>query len=67
MPTHLLTMAHCVGHSDFFKNNRMFQETYPDTVIDRFKSSGKRVKKYMEDPNIGIEAVGKNIKMLVML
>jgi stage V sporulation protein R len=20
MPTHLLTMAHCVGHSDFFKN-----------------------------------------------
>ena len=23
---HILTMAHCVGHSDFFKNNRMFAD-----------------------------------------
>ena len=59
MPTHILTMAHCVGHSDFFKNNRMFAETGADTVIDRFKAAGKRVKKYMEDPNIGIDAVEK--------
>ena len=59
MATHILTMAHCVGHSDFFKNNRMFSETGPDTVIDRFKNAGKRVKKYMEDPNIGVEAVEK--------
>jgi len=59
MPTHILTMAHCVGHSDFFKNNRTFSETSPDTVIDRFKSAGKRVSKYMEDPNIGIEKVEK--------
>ncbi len=50
MSTHILTMAHCVGHSDFFKNNRMFKETGADTVISRFKSAGKRVKKYMEDP-----------------
>ena len=57
MPTHILTMAHCVGHSDFFKNNRMFAETGADTVIDRFKSAAKRVKKYMEDPNIGVENV----------
>ncbi len=57
MSTHILTMAHCVGHSDFFKNNRMFKETGADTVISRFKSAGKRVKKYMEDPNIGIENV----------
>ena len=57
MPTHILTMAHCVGHSDFFKNNRMFSETGADTVIDSFKSAGKRIKKYMEDPNIGIEEV----------
>ena len=57
MPTHILTMAHCVGHSDFFKNNRMFAETGADTAIDRFKSAGKRVKKYMEDPNIGIDKV----------
>jgi stage V sporulation protein R len=59
MPTHILTMAHCVGHSDFFKNNRMFQETGADTVIDRFKAAGKRVKKYMEDPNIGVVQVEK--------
>ena len=59
MSTHILTMAHCVGHSDFFKNNRMFAETGADTVIDRFKSAGKRVKKYMEDPNIGVVAVEK--------
>lgn len=59
MPTHLLTMAHCVGHSDFFKNNRMFSETRADTVIDRFKAAGRRVKKYMEDPLIGTERVEK--------
>ena len=59
MPTHILTMAHCVGHSDFFKKNRMFSETRADTAIDRFKSAGKRVKKYMEDPNIGIDKVEK--------
>ena len=59
MPTHILTMAHCVGHSDFFKNNRMFSETGADTVIDRFKASAKRVKKYIEDPNIGIDKVEK--------
>ena len=35
----------------------MFSETGADTVIDRFKAAGKRVKKYMEDPNIGVEAV----------
>jgi stage V sporulation protein R len=57
MPTHILTMAHCVGHSDFFKNNRMFSETRADTALDRFKSAGRRIKKYMEDPNIGIEKV----------
>ena len=57
MPTHILTVAHCVGHSDFFKNNRMFSETGADTVIDRFKAAGKRVKKYMEDPNIGVDEV----------
>ena len=33
---HILTMAHCVGHSDFFKNNRMFNETNPDNIIDSF-------------------------------
>lgn len=57
LSTHLLTMAHCVGHSDFFKNNRMFKETDPANVISRFKSAGKRVQSYIEDPNIGIDKV----------
>jgi stage V sporulation protein R len=59
MATHILTMAHCVGHSDFFKNNRMFSETGAETAIDRFKAAGRRVKKYMEDPLIGTERVEK--------
>ena len=59
MPTHILTMAHCVGHSDFFKNNRSFAETNADTALDQFKASAKRVKKYMESPHIGTEAVEK--------
>ena len=57
MSTHLLTMSHCVGHSYFFKNNRMFKETDAANVISRFKSASKRVQKYIEDPNIGIEKV----------
>jgi len=61
MSTHLLTMSHCVGHSDFFKQNRMFSETNADTVIDRFKAGGRRIQKYMEDPNIGIDKVEKII------
>ena len=54
---HLLTMAHCVGHSDFFKNNRMFADTAPANILDSFKSSAKYVRTLIEDPSIGIEAV----------
>jgi len=54
---HLLTMAHCVGHSDFFKNNRMFADTDPNNIIDRFKSGAKYVRQLIEDPSIGIEKV----------
>ena len=54
---HILTMAHCVGHSDFFKQNRMFADTNPDNIIDSFKSSAKYVRKLIEDPSIGIEKV----------
>ena len=56
---HILTMAHCTGHSDFFKNNRMFAETYPNHIIDKFKSAAKYVRKLIEDPSIGIEKVEK--------
>ncbi len=54
---HILTMAHCVGHSDFFKVNRMFADTNPDNIIDQFKSSAKYVRKLIEDPSIGIDRV----------
>tara|TARA_R110002012_G_scaffold183873_2_gene350356 strand:- start:658 stop:1965 length:1308 start_codon:yes stop_codon:yes gene_type:complete len=54
---HILTMAHCVGHSDFFKNNRMFAETNPDNIIDSFKSAAKYVRQLIEDPSIGIDRV----------
>lgn len=54
---HILTMAHCVGHSDFFKQNRMFAETNPNNIIDKFKSAAKYVRKLIEDPSIGIDKV----------
>jgi stage V sporulation protein R len=57
MYIHILTMAHCVGHSDFFKNNRMFFDTSPELIIPRFKSAAKYVKELIEDPSIGIEEV----------
>ena len=54
---HILTMAHCVGHSDFFKQNRMFSETNPENIIDSFKSAAKYVRQLIEDPSIGIDRV----------
>ena len=54
---HLLTMAHCVGHSDFFKKNRMFAHTDPSNIIVSFKSAAKYVRQLIEDPSIGIEKV----------
>jgi len=57
MHIHLLTMAHCVGHSDFFKNNRMFSDTSPELIIPRFKAAAKYVKELIEDPSVGIEEV----------
>mgnify|MGYP001294165420 CR=1 FL=1 len=53
----ILIMAHCVGHSDFFKNNRMFSQTRPDSVVPRFRNAKKRIQSYVEDPTIGIEEV----------
>ena len=53
----VLIMAHCVGHSDFFKNNRMFKDTRPEGVVGRLRSAKKRIQGYVEDPSIGIEEV----------
>ena len=58
-PLHLqvLIMAHCVGHSDFFKQNRNFMYTRADTVVPRMRNAKKRIQKYIEDPSIGITRV----------
>jgi stage V sporulation protein R len=53
----VLIMAHCIGHSDFFKNNRMFTNTRPDSVVGRMRNAKKRIQSYVEDPTIGIEEV----------
>ncbi len=53
----ILIMAHCVGHSDFFKNNRQFKFTRADTVVPRMRNAKKRIQKYIEDPSIGIDRV----------
>jgi len=53
----ILIMAHCVGHSDFFKNNINFSHTRPGSVIARNRSAKKRVQEYIEDPSIGVERV----------
>jgi stage V sporulation protein R len=53
----ILIMAHCVGHSDFFRNNRTFQGTRPDTIVGRCRAAKKRFQDYVEDPSIGIDKV----------
>ena len=57
----ILIMAHCVGHSDFFKNNRMFINTKPESVVARFRNAKKRIQEYTEDPTIGIEEVEETL------
>ena len=57
----ILIMAHCVGHSDFFKNNRTFAGTRPETIVGRCRSAKKRIQGYVEDPSIGIDKVEATI------
>ena len=60
----ILIMAHCVGHSDFFKNNRCFQDTNPKNIVAKFRNARNRIQKYSEDPGIGIDRVEKFIDCL---
>ena len=53
----ILIMAHCVGHSDFFKNNRCFKDTGAGTVVSKFRNARNRIQAYSENPNIGADAV----------
>jgi stage V sporulation protein R len=55
----ILIMAHCIGHSDFFKNNAKFKNTYPETIIHRMRNAKKRIQKYIENTTIGIDKVEK--------
>ena len=57
LPLQILIMCHCVGHSDFFKNNRMFSDTRPESTCIRFRSARKRIQSYIEDPSIGVDEV----------
>lgn len=53
----VLIMAHCVGHSDFFKMNKEFANTEPERIVSKFRNAKKRIQGYIEDPSIGIEKV----------
>lgn len=54
----ILTIAHVYGHNDFFANNFTFQTGLDAKyTFEMFKSHSKRVKSYIEDPSIGIDAV----------
>jgi len=60
----ILIMAHCVGHSDFFKNNRCFKNTHSKYAVSKMRNAKKRIQKYVEDPNIGLEKVESYIDNL---
>ncbi len=54
----VLTIAHVYGHNDFFKNNFTFRTaTDPRQTLASFKARADRVRRYIEDPSIGAEAV----------
>ena len=42
----ILIMAHCVGHSDFFKNNRCFKNTDAKNVVSKMRNANKRIMSY---------------------
>ncbi|MDX6749008.1 SpoVR family protein [Geminicoccaceae bacterium 1502E] len=54
----ILTIAHVYGHNDFFKNNFTFTSaTDAAETLASFKARADRVRRYIEDPSIGAEAV----------
>ncbi|HTY56264.1 MAG TPA: SpoVR family protein [Candidatus Binataceae bacterium] len=53
----ILTIAHVYGHNDFFKNNFTYRTTRAEYTIELFKAHSLRVRRYVEDPSIGIEKV----------
>jgi stage V sporulation protein R len=53
----ILTIAHVYGHNDFFRNNFTFKTTNPEYTLSAFKARANRVRRYIEDPTIGLERV----------
>jgi len=53
----ILTMAHVYGHNDFFKNNFTYRTTRAELTIETFKAHAIRVRRYTEDPSIGVDLV----------
>jgi stage V sporulation protein R len=53
----ILTIAHVYGHNDFFKNNFTYKSTRAELTVEIFKAHALRVRRYVEDPSIGIEKV----------
>ena len=53
----VLTIAHVYGHNDFFKNNFTFRTIRAEFTIETFKAHANRVRRYVEDPSIGLEKV----------
>src|SRR5687768_938319 len=54
----VLTIAHVYGHNDFFKNNFTFTSaTDARETLASFKTRADRMRRYIEDPSIGSEAV----------
>jgi stage V sporulation protein R len=53
----ILTIAHVYGHNDFFKNNFNFKATRAEYTINMFKAHGDRIRRYIEDPSVGLENV----------
>lgn len=53
----VLTVAHVCGHNDFFKKNYMFRDTRPELTIPHSKLRADRIRRYVEDPSIGLAAV----------
>jgi stage V sporulation protein R len=53
----ILTIAHVYGHNDFFKNNFTFKTTRAEFTLGTFKAHAERVRRYTEDPSIGVDRV----------
>ena len=58
-------ITHVEAHADFFKNNRWFEDD-PDAV-DMLARHSRKIEQYMQDPDIGREAVERWIDHILCL